>query len=89
MSQGRLSEARKVNGRPLDAGGRGRDWVFIAFVAFAIGMGGYTCIQRSRLRGALRRAGVCLAQADAGCAGKAVDDSRWRRSPPARAAGTP
>ena len=51
-------------------------WVFRGFVAFAVIMGGSTALQRARLDRALGRASMCLAQADAGCAGRAVEDAR-------------
>jgi hypothetical protein len=52
------------------------DWVFRGFVAFAVVMGGGVALQRTRLDRALGRASMCLAQADAGCAGRAVEDAR-------------
>lgn len=53
-----------------------QDWVFRSFVAFAVVMGGYTALHHIRLDRALRRASTCLAQADAACASRAVDDAR-------------
>ncbi len=51
-------------------------WVFRGFVAFAVIMAGGVALQRTRLDRALGRASMCLAQADAGCAGRAVEDAR-------------
>jgi hypothetical protein len=50
-------------------------WVFRGFVVFAVVMGGRTAIQHARLDRALGRAAMCLAQADAACAGRAVEDA--------------
>lgn len=53
-----------------------QDWVFRAFVAFALVMGGLTALHRVRLDRALRRASTCLSQADAAGAGAAVEEAR-------------
>jgi hypothetical protein len=62
--------------RFIGAAGGWHDWVFRGFLAFAVIMGGSTALQRARFDRALGRASVCLAQADAGCAGRAVEDAR-------------
>lgn len=62
--------------RVIGAADGWQDWVFRGFVAFAVILGGGVALQRTRLDRALGRASMCLAQADAGCAGRAVEDAR-------------
>jgi len=53
-----------------------RDWVFVAFVALALAVAGFTGVQRTRYGRAMATLAVCAANADTPCAGRALEEAR-------------